>query len=398
MELEKNFVVESFEETETVYGKVRSAVVDGVRWYVARDFVKLLGSNDYYMYQAVYCNVDDNNRHIFKYRNIRGGMNKIIVISENALDAFVSAIPNKKNHTPKTKQNTTPAKPVVEDVAADEVKASACDEVTTREDRSDNTICTFANPSFGQIRTLTIDNEPWFVAADVCKALDMDQVTNSIRRLDNDEKTLISIKGISRVNEKINIINEYGLYSLILGSRKPEAKSFKRWITHEVIPAIRKHGAYLTPETIEQALLNPDFLIKLATNLKQEQEKNRILLKRHEELSATNERLAATNNVLSAKAIEWDARPAIKKLITTYGSRCFGNKFGLAWKRFYDQLFYNHGISLKNRRDADKKSGSYINCLRDNELPIALKIAVALCENAGISTGELIDNQIPEAC
>src|SRR5690625_1835157 len=76
-------------------------------------------------------------------------------------------------------------------------------------------------------------------------------------------------------------VNEFGLYNLVLGSRKPEAKQFKRWITHEVIPSIRKHGAYMTPEKIEEALLNPDTIIKLATDLKQERER-RLKLERQQ--------------------------------------------------------------------------------------------------------------------
>lgn len=103
----------------------------------------------------------------------------------------------------------------------------------------------FENTQFGQVRTINKDGAPWFVAADVCRALDLGQVTNTIRRLDDDEKALISIKGISRGNDQVSIVNEPGLYSLVLGSRKPEAKAFKRWITHEVIPSIRKNGGYI---------------------------------------------------------------------------------------------------------------------------------------------------------
>lgn len=103
----------------------------------------------------------------------------------------------------------------------------------------------FENAQFGQVRTITKDGQPWFIAVDVCRALDLGQVTNTIRRLDDDEKALISIKGISRGNDQVSIINEPGLYSLVLGSRKPEAKAFKRWITHEVIPSIRKNGGYI---------------------------------------------------------------------------------------------------------------------------------------------------------
>lgn len=130
----------------------------------------------------------------------------------------------------------------------------------------------FENTQFGQLRTVEIDGEPWFIAADVCRALELDNVTNAVRRLDDDEKALISIKGISRGNDEVTAVNEAGLYSLVLSSRKKEAKEFKRWVTHEVIPSIRKHGAYMTPETIQKALTDPDFIIQLATQLKTEQE------------------------------------------------------------------------------------------------------------------------------
>ena len=82
---------------------------------------------------------------------------------------------------------------------------------------------------------------------------------------------------IGSLSGKTNFVNESGLYSLVLGSRKPEAKKFKRWVTHEVLPSIRKHGAYMTEDTLEKALTDPDFLIQLATQLKEEQEKRKVL-------------------------------------------------------------------------------------------------------------------------
>lgn len=94
------------------------------------------------------------------------------------------------------------------------------------------------------IRTLQIDGQPWFFAADACGVLDLGNVTMALKRLDDDEQALISIDGISRGNDQINVINESGLYSLILGSRKPNARKFKRWVTGEVLPAIRKTGGY----------------------------------------------------------------------------------------------------------------------------------------------------------
>lgn len=88
-----------------------------------------------------------------------------------------------------------------------------------------NEIKVFENKQFGSVRTILRDGEPWFVAADVCRALELGQVTNTIRRLDEDEKGVISIKGISKGNDQANIVNEPGLYALVLGSRKPEAKA-----------------------------------------------------------------------------------------------------------------------------------------------------------------------------
>lgn len=132
----------------------------------------------------------------------------------------------------------------------------------------------FRNDKFGQVRTVVRDGEPWFVAADVCKALEIGNTPQALSRLDSDEKftTIISNDSAATGKSQAAFISEAGLYSLVLGSRKPEARAFKRWITHEVIPAIRRHGGYLTQEKVEEALLNPDVLIRLATDLKAERE------------------------------------------------------------------------------------------------------------------------------
>lgn len=107
------------------------------------------------------------------------------------------------------------------------------------------------------LRVVMRDGEPWFVAADVCAALGIGNTSDALRRLDEDEQALVSIEGISRGNDQVNIINESGLYSLILGSRKPEAKKFKKWVTSEVLPAIRKTGSYhaAPPQPVPDAAL-----------------------------------------------------------------------------------------------------------------------------------------------
>ena len=137
----------------------------------------------------------------------------------------------------------------------------------------DNKLMTFENAAFGKIRTLTIDGEPWFVAVDVCRALEIGNPTDAMRRLDADERTLVSIEGASN-GLPVNAVNEPGLYTLILGSRKPEAKAFKRWITHEVIPAVRKYGGYMTKSLLEQVLENPNLIYEFARRMLEEQQKN----------------------------------------------------------------------------------------------------------------------------
>lgn len=137
----------------------------------------------------------------------------------------------------------------------------------------DNKLMTFENAAFGKIRTLTIDGEPWFVAADVCKALELGNPSMTVERLDADEKGISSIDTLGG-KQRMAIINEPGLYSVILRSRKPEAKAFKRWITHEVIPAIRKHGGYMTKSLLEQVLENPNLIYEFARRMLAEQQKN----------------------------------------------------------------------------------------------------------------------------
>jgi anti-repressor protein len=126
------------------------------------------------------------------------------------------------------------------------------------------------NYNGNEVRTIQKDGEPWWVLKDVCGVLGLKNPTMIAERLEDDEVTKFNLGGLSG---ETNIINESGLYNVILRSDKPEAKPFRKWVTSEVLPSIRKHGAYMTPQKIEEVLLNPDTIIKLATNLKAEREK-----------------------------------------------------------------------------------------------------------------------------
>lgn len=157
-----------------------------------------------------------------------------------------------------------------------------------------NELQIFNNNQFGEIRTTIKDGEPWFVAADVCRALEIANNRDALTRLEQDEKG-VALTDTPGGTQEVTIVNEPGLYALVLGSRKPEAKAFKRWVTHEVIPSIRKHGMYATPTTIEQMIADPANAIKVFSALKQEQE-------RRKELEATVEHNAP--KVLFAEAVQ----------------------------------------------------------------------------------------------
>jgi len=182
-----------------------------------------------------------------------------------------------------------------------------------------NGLRVFESNDFGSVRVMSKKNEPWFVANDVCRALGISQPRVALMRLDDDEK------GVGLTNtlggpQELNIVNEPGLYSLVLGSRKPEAKAFKRWITHDVIPAIRKTGGYIAGE---EAMSDDELLSRAlqvaAMKLKQREE---VIL----ELQLENASLSYANHQLQAKANYFDAAMD-SKLLT--GIRETAKLFGI---------------------------------------------------------------------
>lgn len=136
-----------------------------------------------------------------------------------------------------------------------------------------------------QVRTVTINNEPYFVGKDVAKVLGYGDTSQAIRKHIDDEDKLTRRFDGSGQTRSMTVINESGLYSLILSSKLPQAKEFKRWVTREVLPSIRKHGAYMTSEKIEEILNNPDTIIKLATDLKHEREQRLLAQQKVSELT-----------------------------------------------------------------------------------------------------------------
>ena len=149
-----------------------------------------------------------------------------------------------------------------------------------------------------EVRIVQKDGEPWWVLKDVCEVLGISKYRDTAARLEDDEREPIRVDTLGGAQEML-CVNESGLYNVILRSDKPEAKPFRKWVTSEVLPSIRRHGAYMTPETLEAAILNPDLLIRLCTALKDEQDKNKAL-------QAANSTLAVDNQIMKPKADYFD--------------------------------------------------------------------------------------------
>lgn len=130
-----------------------------------------------------------------------------------------------------------------------------------------NNLKVFENESFGSIRVIEESGEPWFVAKDIADALGYSETSAMTKRLDDEEVISAKLEGM---NMWSTLVNESGLYCAVLGSKLETAKQFKKWVTSEVLPTIRKHGAYMTDQALYRAITEPDFLIRLATELRDE--------------------------------------------------------------------------------------------------------------------------------
>ena len=140
-----------------------------------------------------------------------------------------------------------------------------------------NNIKIFENPEFGSVRTVEVSGEPYFVGKDVAEILGYSNTRDALaRHVDSEDKADVVIHDGSQ-NRTMAVVNESGVYALIFGSKLPKAKEFKHWVTNEVLPSIRKRGAYMTDDALHRAITEPDFLIQLAKELKEEKDKRKQL-------------------------------------------------------------------------------------------------------------------------
>ena len=255
----------------------------------------------------------------------------------------------------------------------------------------------FENTEFGKLRILVSGDTTWFIGKEVAEILGYERGTKAV--LDHvdieDRKTFLkscfgNLENIP--NRGLTCINESGLYSLILSSKLPSAKRFKRWVTSEVLPTIRKHGAYMTQETALELLNDPEQRDKMLTYFAQGildrdkiiEEKDKMI----NGLTTSNNELTLTNAALAEQATTWDNRSIINALVRHWGCVCRSGDLDWAWKSIYKTLNYALGINIYSRKN--KKKTSWLDVLTEDEMLKAIKVVAALCEKANINVGKII--------
>ncbi|MDT2743975.1 phage antirepressor [Enterococcus asini] len=213
-----------------------------------------------------------------------------------------------------------------------------------------------------EVRTVLVGDEPYFVGKDVADVLGYERSDNAVRSHVDEEDKLTHQISASGQSRNMTIINESGLYSLILKSKLPSAKKFKRWVTSEVLPAIRKHGGYLTQEKIEEALLNPDTIIQLATTLKQEREKVAVLeqqVAEYEPKIGYLDMILATTDTVATSQIAADyglSAIALNRLLHDLGVQHKVGKQWLLYKKHMNQGYTKSETTLIPMADGTEKA------------------------------------------
>lgn len=247
----------------------------------------------------------------------------------------------------------------------------------------------FKNDEFGEVRTLVIDNKPYFCASDVAKALGYSKPNNAIST--HCRATLKQGIPISGKIQEVNFISEGDVYRLIMKSKLPSAEKFESWVMDEVLPTIRKTGGYINNVDLMVNTYFSDIpdeqkgIVKgLLVNIEEKQKKI---------VSLTNE-----NDLLAQKNLEWADRPLINSLVRAYASS-IGNNFGKAWNDFKKELLYKHGINLNSRitnylnTSGKKTKPKTLDMLDNSELPNAISTVVSMCRENEIDIDELLNNK-----
>lgn len=244
----------------------------------------------------------------------------------------------------------------------------------------DNHLMIFESADFGRVRSVLKDGAPWFVAVDVCKALGLNQVTRAMSRLDSDEGGLLEVPHPQNADKtiEINAVSEAGLYHLILCSKKPEAKTFKRWVTAEVLPSIRKHGAYMTDALLSRMDEHPELISEYIGKLRAENAKANAAREALKKAEAENARLAP-------KASYYDSFVGVESVTCL---RYTAKELGVPQKKFIGYLL-EKGYVFRDRHRSDRvfvragKRNDPLFVTRDFYLPNGTKSEYTLVTPAG---------------
>lgn len=250
-----------------------------------------------------------------------------------------------------------------------------------------NELTIFNCEEFGQVRTIIVNNEPKFCLGDLCKALEL-TAKGVKQRLSDEVISNYPIEDSLGRKQNTLFVNEDGLYDVILESRKENARKFRKWITYEVLPTIRKTGGYINSVELmvntyfsdvpdEQKSLVKGLLVNI------EEKQKRIV-------SLNNE-----NDLLSQKNLKWADRPLINSLVRAYASSI--GDFGKAWNSYKKELLYKYSININSRItnhiNSTGKKPKTLDMIDDSELANAISVAVSLCRENNVEIGDLLNNK-----
>lgn len=293
------------------------------------------------------------------------------------------------------------------------------------EDADNAALKVFTNSEFGSIRAVNVDGDYWFVGRDIALALGYGNgnvnsaaIVHALDdHVDEEDKMMVSqdflilrdpnghVKRSRLSNYKITIINESGLYALMLRSKLPSAHKFKRWVTSEVLPSISKHGAYMTDEVLDKAQRDPDSIDRLVKDLLAERKKTEALTvalnSANTELSVVKNKLEVTkdklhttrqnsralkqiNYLLCEKPMAVDYRRMLNRIILSVTSYSLHMPLPLVWNTFYNAISDKFGIDVKERR-VERGTQHMVECIDDNEWPKVFCYAIKWGKAHGIS-------------
>lgn len=256
----------------------------------------------------------------------------------------------------------------------------------------------FTHGEFGRVRVLEEDGKALFCGSDVAKSLGYARPNEAVSK--HCKGTLKRRTPTSGGIQEMLFIPEGDVYRLITHSKLPGAQKFESWVFDEVLPGIRRHGAYVTPDTLEQIISNPDFGIRLLSELKQEREARVKAEAAQRALEAKNQGLSLENRILQGEILTWDYKALLNALIRSFASARCGGAFSIAWKLFFKELYYKRSIGVEGRRSAAARKDPsaarkpLYSFIRETEERSAIQTAVAMCLDGGVEVEQVLKEHI----